>query len=406
MTRKPRGGLLPLLLALLNGAACSGSAVKSPANSSSVSSPDRTEAPPPAPGSAPLVQATSHPEPGKGARSIGKCQVREERSAVWELPAPQPAQLDSDVKYARFRQRKVIPVGYSHLSIAHFAPDTRTLLAVSENEAALRLYDAATGKLLAKNSVRGYEQYGRGDFTFWGPSDPTHVLFAHDHGIELLDGLSGQQLRTASEHGSWQLEWSEAGNVLMATLPELKTQTSSLALYTRASNGGLDLALLIDCPERIDGMFLDASNRRLAVSHYPANEVSLLDLQSGAELLRVRGPQYARSVALSPDGELLAVGGNAVWLFSTRSADRKAEYTRFDNNVHDVHFSPNGKVIVASAYDGRARLLEHVAGAKELRLVRELRHAGTANVYEAEFSRDGRLLLTSSGDKTLRIWGE
>ena len=53
-----------------------------------------------------------------------------------------------------------------------------------------------------------------------------------------------------------------------------------------------------------------------------------------------------------------------------------------------------------------ARLLEFVPAERELRLLRELQHAGTANVYAAEFSHDGRLLLTSSGDRTLRIWGE
>ena len=43
--------------------------------------------------------------------------------------------------------------------------------------------------------------------------------------------------------------------------------------------------------------------------------------------------------------------------------------------------------------------VKFVPGQPELRLVRELRHGGTGNVYAAEFTRDGRLLLTSSGDR-------
>jgi WD40 repeat protein len=333
--------------------------------------------------------------------------VQREVRPIWKQPVADATAAPPAVDYARFRQRRVLHVGHSHLSIAHFAPDAKTVLAVSESEAALRLYDVTSGRLLAKHAVEGYAQFGRGDFEFFGGEHPTHVVFAHDHGIELLDALSGQRLRRLSDQGAWEITWSDGHDVLLATLPELDTQTSRLALYTRTADGGLALALLLACPERIDGMALDAANRRLAASHYPANEVSLLDLQTGAQLLRVPGPDYARSVALSPDGALLAVGGNAVWLFDAHEpANRRALYTRFDNNVHQVRFSPNGGVLAATAYDGRARLLELAPGQPELRLVRELKHAGTANVYAAEFSRDGRSLLTSSGDRTLRVWGE
>ncbi len=359
------------------------------------------------PGLAPLVQAETKPARVPSPRNIGKCQVQHEAGPIWNQPPANTAPPSAGVSYARFRQRKVIHVGHSHLSIAHFAPDAKSVLAVSESEAALRLYDVASGRLLAKHPVKGYEQFGRGDFEFFGADQPTQVLFAHDHGIELIDASSGQHLRQLSEQGAWEITWSDGHDVLLATLAELNTQTSRLALYTRTADGGLELALLLACPERIDGMALDAARRRLAMSHYPANEVSLLDLQTGAQIVRVQGPHYARSVALSPDGAQLAVGGSAVWLFGTSTpAHRNALYTRFDNNVHHLQFSPDGTVIAASAYDGRARLLEFVPGQPKLRLVRELRHAGTANVYAAEFSRDGRSLLTSSGDRTLRIWGE
>ncbi|HEY6562709.1 MAG TPA: hypothetical protein VI072_35840, partial [Polyangiaceae bacterium] len=87
----------------------------------------------PSPPSSPLVQAAAEQPP---RRSIGKCQVRHEGRALWDVAAPAaPAQLDASANYARFRQRKVIHVGHIHLSIAHFAFDAKTLIAVSESEA-------------------------------------------------------------------------------------------------------------------------------------------------------------------------------------------------------------------------------------------------------------------------------
>jgi WD40 repeat protein len=51
-------------------------------------------------------------------------------------------------------------------------------------------------------------------------------------------------------------------------------------------------------------------------------------------------------------------------------------------------------------------MLSTDAGATPLTLVKTLPHDGTANVYAATFSRDGTRLVTSSGDRTERIWAE
>jgi WD40 repeat protein len=119
-----------------------------------------------------------------------------------------------------------------------------------------------------------------------------------------------------------------------------------------------------------------------------------------------RAPRYASSLDLSPDGAKLAVGGELVRIYEVAHPERHAEFRSFDNNVHRVRFTPAGDALAASAYDGRIRILDVSTAEPELRLRKLLHHGGTANVYALDFSRDGAWLVSSSGDQTLRFWGE
>ena len=65
--------------------------------------------------------------------------------------------------------------------------------------------------------------------------------------------------------------------------------------------------------------------------------------------------------------------------------------------VEDAQFSPDGKVVVTASRDGTARLWTSKG-----RPLRTLRHRGP--VATAAFSRDGRLVVTASSDGTARIW--
>ena len=80
-------------------------------------------------------------------------------------------------------------------------------------------------------------------------------------------------------------------------------------------------------------------------------------------------------------------------------------FTRFDNNIHQVRFAPAGDAVAASSYDGHLRIMSATADSTELRLIKVLRHAGTANVYAFRFTRDGRRLYSCSGDRSVRLFG-
>ena len=94
----------------------------------------------------------------------------------------------------------------------------------------------------------------------------------------------------------------------------------------------------------------------------------------------------------------------------------------YQNNIDDITFTPDGALLLASAYDGKARSY-NLAGvsekvAKALASQRQatapaasvlprpqlLKHSGSANVYALSLSEDGRLLITVSGDQSMKVW--
>jgi WD40 repeat protein len=144
---------------------------------------------------------------------------------------------------------------------------------------------------------------------------------------------------------------------------------------------------------------------RLGVLYFPSNQIEWIDLKHRQLLWQASAPEFANSLDLSPDGARLAVGGKALFLFSVDDPTRVAIFSKFDNNIHQVRFSPAGDALAASSYDGHLRIVSATTEGGALALRKDLRHAGTANVYAFRFTRDGRRLYSCSGDRTVRLFG-
>ena len=67
--------------------------------------------------------------------------------------------------------------------------------------------------------------------------------------------------------------------------------------------------------------------------------------------------------------------------------------------VTSTGFSPDGQRIITTSFDKSARIWEVATGGQIMML-----HGHTDAVSSASFSPDGRHILTSSLDKTARIW--
>jgi WD40 repeat protein len=150
---------------------------------------------------------------------------------------------------------------------------------------------------------------------------------------------------------------------------------------------------------------LSSDGSRLAITDYPG-PIDVVDTASGKVTLRLTRPKrgFARTIAISPDGRMLAVGGDQsvteIWDLST-GAERLP---------HKGH--TNGVYAMAAAPDG-----EHVAILDEFHLMLWKRTGelvaetdtggfsfGNSDLAHLEFSRDGRFLLGQLASGRIGVW--
>jgi len=129
------------------------------------------------------------------------------------------------------------------------------------------------------------------------------------------------------------------------------------------------------------------------------------------------------SVALSPDGQTLvsadSLGAVHLW---RRQGDGKFELLRDEDpaelavftpnegqTVHDVCFSPDGRLVATAGGGGNIQVWQHADLIDPAKRRTQLRPAGTltghtAAVLDIGFSADSRRLVSGSEDGTVRVW--
>jgi WD40 repeat protein len=282
---------------------------------------------------------------------------------------------------------------FEHSKPAHqvsFSPDGRYLLAVGYEfetpEAEGRVWDCASGRAVTPWIVGVH-------YAQWLPDGHRIMTMGADRTVRIFDLFTAYPIVPIQEqhviHGG---EVSRDGSKL-AVCAGQHIEVIDLASGKRKFFPVGDYVC--------DHAFLSPDNSRVATSS------QAFDTTTGKLLATLQDSLFTNTSnrEFSPDGKrLLIAGGDAsgnagsggLVISDVRTGNKVA--LPHADYVTAAHFSPNGKLVVSSCRDGKARLWDAASG----RLLRTLLHPDSVN--DAEFDPGGAVVATAANDGKVRFW--
>lgn len=144
------------------------------------------------------------------------------------------------------------------------------------------------------------------------------------------------------------------------------------------------------------------SSDRLVIGLH--RQVVVVDPTSGEQLHSIRiqqgGAGRTPNFCLNADGRRLAVGTlkGAVHLIDLESGSLLRTRSLTTEKIRSVRFSRNQPLVVIASYDAKVRVWNYETDTIE----HEIQH--DHQVQYAEFSPDGRFIISGSNDDTVRVW--
>ncbi|WP_243717327.1 protein kinase [Actinomadura sp. KC345] len=278
-----------------------------------------------------------------------------------------------------------------------FSPDGK-LLASCSNDETVRLWDAATRRLVGRPLTGHTDSVGEVAFSpdgkllaaggsdatvrFWDVA--THVpvggpLTGHNDSVySMAFSPDGKLLAVSDDDTVWL--WDVAARTTVGRL-RIATDPHSLVVGVAFSPDGRTLAVTDDDAAQL----WDVGTRRPAGRPFAGHTDSVY------------------SLAFSLDGKLLATGSSdgtiRLWEVATHTPIGHP-LTGHHQNIDSVAFSPDGKILASSSDDETVRLWDVASRRPIGRSLAD--HSDGVN--SVAFSPDGKLLATGSHDDTVRLW--
>jgi WD40 repeat protein len=252
----------------------------------------------------------------------------------------------------------------------------------------------------------------------WATFSPNGQLLATcdtDCNVRLWEVKSGQLLRICRGHANWVrfVVFSPDGKTLASCGADCTVKLWNV-------QDGVCIKTFIGHEHEVFAVAYSPDGKTLA-SGSGDRTVKLWDVRGGHCLNTLTGhTNWVRSVAFSPDGKLLASSGadHTIRLWDFRLAilefglaeDSTQNQSKIQNPkskiltghsgwVRSIAFSPDGEVLASASSDRTIKLWDHETG-DCLRT-----YTGhQSSVYSIAFSSAGDLIVSGSGDRTVKLW--
>ncbi|PSB57821.1 NB-ARC domain-containing protein [Chamaesiphon polymorphus] len=249
-----------------------------------------------------------------------------------------------------------------------FSPDGRTI-ASGGDDATVKLFDASTGECL--RTCLGHSDELKS--VIFSPDGQTLISGGKDRNIKLWDVSTGRCLKTLVGHEDWI--WSIACNAphqIVASGSEDRT----VRLWSLDT--GKCLKVFQGYANTIYAMDFvppdNAAPEAMLATGYFGGALRLWNIQgvgaaspAGNRSTSLSGHHSSiRTVAFSPDGQLLATGGNGedpiIKLWRVRDGQCCHILTGHTDGLWSLAFNPDGRILASSSSDHTVRLWNTLTG--------------------------------------------
>jgi WD40 repeat protein len=289
-----------------------------------------------------------------------------------------------------------------------FSPDGRTI-ASGGDDATVKLYNASAGECL--RTCLGHSDGLKS--VIFSQDGQTLISGGKDRNIKLWDVGTGRCLKTLVGHEDWI--WSiacDSTHQIVASGSEDRTVRlwslitgKCLRVFQGYANTIYAMAFV---PPPLPDI---AAPQAVLATGYFGGALRLWNIQdvgvaspSGNRATSLSGHNSSiRTVAFSPDGQLLASGGNSdnpiIKLWRVRDGQCYHILTGHTDGLWSVAFSPDGRILASSSPDHTIRLWSTLTGE-----CLQILAGHTDWVTSVAFIASPPMLVSASRDRTIRIW--
>jgi len=278
---------------------------------------------------------------------------------------------------------------------------------VPDAEAAL--YTAVTTMDVARRvaALEGHEDNVTN--AAFSPDGRSIVTSSYDGTARIWDARTGSQIQVLRGHEGalWHAEFSPNG------VQVLTTSTDKTARIWEVESGK-ELAILQGHQDAVLDAAFGPAGYRVVTASVDAT-ARLWDAGTGEQLDIFIGHEEAICcIDFSPDGKSVVTASNwdgTARLWDIETGEAVAVFTDLprrmsipaENSVLAA-FSPDGRTIITSATDNTVRLWKAKDGTPTFPQAQMILKGHVGLVNHAAFSSDGRLIITGSADNTARVW--